>query len=105
MTRRADDLLRDALAHFEVMLQYGQQDTNDQLVIDAACMRLSAGIGVLARLDQAVLDDLFGDSWPLMRGMRNRIAHGYLLVDTEIILRTLEDDIPMIVEQIRRRLT
>ena len=49
MKRNRDDLLRDALAHFEVMGRYAAQDTSDQLVIDAICMRLSAGLDVAGR--------------------------------------------------------
>jgi uncharacterized protein with HEPN domain len=78
---------------------------DDQLVIDAICMRLSAGVEALARLDTATRDRLFGDAWPLMWGMRNRIAHGYLLVDTDIVRRTLEHDIPPILTGIEAELT
>ena len=48
---------------------------------------------------------MFGDAWPLMWGMRNRIAHGYLLVDTDIVRRTLEHDIPPILTGIEAELT
>ena len=64
-------------------------------------MRLSAAIEVLASLDPDVRERCFGDDWALMWGMRNRIAHGYLLVDSEIIQQTISDDVPLIV----RRLT
>jgi uncharacterized protein with HEPN domain len=37
--------------------------------------------------------------------MRNRIAHGYLLVDTDIVRRTLERDIPPIMARIEAELT
>ncbi|MFZ0530714.1 MAG: HepT-like ribonuclease domain-containing protein [Propionicimonas sp.] len=40
----------------------------------------------------------------MMGGMRNRIAHGYLLVDAGIVRRTLEHDIPPIVARITDRL-
>ena len=76
----------------------------DQMVVDAICMRLSAGVEVLNRLDPADRDALFGDSWPLMWGMRNRIAHGYLLVEPTIIRRTLDTDIPAIIKQIHQAL-
>ena len=65
----------------------------------------SAGVEALARLDTATRDRLFGDAWPLMWGMRNRIAHGYLLVDTDIVRRTLEHDIPPILTRIDAELT
>ena len=58
----------------------------------------------LARLDATTRDRLFGDAWPLMWGMRNRIAHGYMLVDTDIVRRTLEHDIPPILASIEAEL-
>ena len=67
-------------------------------------MRLSAGVEALARLDAPTRDRLFGDAWPLMWGMRNRIAHGYLLVDTDIVRRTLDHDIPPIMASIEAEL-
>ena len=102
MSRDAGEVLRDALAHFRTMQAHAQHDLGDQLVIDAVCMRLSAGIESLATLDPAVRDRLFGTDWPLMWGMRNRIAHGYLLVDSAIIRQTLSDDIPSIIERVQQ---
>jgi hypothetical protein len=48
------------------MLQHAQGNLDDQLVIDAICMRLSAGVEALARLGTETRDRLFGDAWPLM---------------------------------------
>ena len=104
MSRSEQEVLHGALTHFELMLDHAQRDVMDQLVVDAVCMRLSAGVEVLNRLDPAVRDRVFGDSWPLMWGMRNRIAHGYLLVEASIIRRTLDADIPAIIKQIRQAL-
>ncbi len=67
-------------------------------------MRLSAGIEALAALDATTREEIFGGMWPLMWGMRNRIAHGYLLVDAVIIRETVTQDVPSIVSQISRRL-
>lgn len=39
-----------------------------------------------------------------MWGMRNRIVHGYLLVEPGIVRRTLDIDIPAIVDQIHKAL-
>ncbi len=102
MTRTVDELLREALAHFEIMLAHARNDTMDQLVIDAVCLRLSAGLEVLSRLDPDLRHELFGDEWPMMWGMRNRIAHGYLLVDEAIVRRTLDADMPVVLERISR---
>lgn len=86
------------------MLEHAQGDVMDQLVVDAICMRLSAGVEDLNRLAPAIREGLFGDSWPFMWGMRNRIAHGYLLVDATIIRRTVDADIPAIIGTIRQGL-
>ena len=104
MTRSDHEVLQEALTHFDLMLHHAQSDVTDQLVIDAVCMRLSAGLEVLDRLDPVVRDGMFGDNWPLMWGMRNRIAHGYLLVEPRVIRSTLDSDIPAIIVQIRQRL-
>ena len=104
MSRQPDEILRDALAHFEIVLAYAEHDLDDQIVIDAICMRLSAGVEALATLEPNVHDRLFGADWPLMWGMRNRIAHGYLLVDTAIVRQTLAQDIPKIIDRIQDRL-
>ena len=104
MTRSDHEVLQEALTHFGLMLQHAQDDVTDQLVIDAVCMRLSAGLEVLNRLDPDVRDGLFGDNWPLMWGMRNRIAHGYLLVEPGVIRSTLDTDIPAIIVQMHKGL-
>lgn len=100
MSREPQEILRDALLHFEMLQSYASRDLEDQLVIDAICMRLSAGIEVLATLSLSDRERLFGEVWPLMWGMRNRIAHGYLLVNPAIIRQTIEHDIPVIMSAI-----
>jgi uncharacterized protein with HEPN domain len=104
VSRQPDEILRDALAHFEIVLAYAEHDLDDQIVIDAICMRLSAGVEALATLEPNVRGSLFGADWPLMWGMRNRIAHGYLLVDAAIVRQTLAQDIPKIIDRIQDRL-
>lgn len=37
-----------------------------------------------------------------MWGMRNRIAHGYLLVSAEIVTRTVEQDLPTMMAAVDR---
>ena len=104
MSRNTAEILRDALAHFQIVQGHAEKDLDEQLVIDAVCMRLSAGIEALAALEATTREEIFGGMWPLMWGMRNRIAHGYLLVDAVIIRETVTQDVPSIVSQISRRL-
>lgn len=96
MSRTTAEILGDAHAHF-ARLENADRDLDDQLVVDAICMRLSAGIEALARLENADRDRLFGADWTVMWGMRNRIAHGYLLVNAEIVRQTVDEDLPGIV--------
>ena len=44
MSRTTIEILQDALAHFEIMQTHAEQGLEERLVIDAVCMRLSAGI-------------------------------------------------------------
>lgn len=105
MSRSTQELLREALVHLELASKYAAGDDLDQLVVGAICMRLSAGIEVLARLEPDVRSRLFEDDWEIIWGMRNRIAHGYLLADPEIVRQTIKVDLPDIVRRVKRELT
>ena len=104
MSRNTAEVLRDALAHFQILQGHAEEDLDEQLVIDAVCMRLSAGVEALAALDATTREEIFGGMWPLMWGMRNRIAHGYLLVDAAIIHQTVTRDVASIMSRICLRL-
>lgn len=104
MSRTPEELLAEALWHFDQALAYARGDLSEQIVIDAVCMRLAAGIETLKRLPDSEIDDLFGDEWPLMWGLRNRIAHGYALVNPAVIGRTMKDEMPSVVAAVRERL-
>lgn len=104
MSRDSSEILRDAMAHLRIMRDHAERDLDDQLVLDAVCMRLSAGIEALATLDPATREEMFGQDWPLMWGMRNRIAHGYLLIDATIVRQTLAHDVPSIMSRVRLHL-
>ncbi len=41
MSRSNEELLQEALVHFELMLDHAQSDLMDRLVVDAVCMQLS----------------------------------------------------------------
>nr|WP_314890137.1 HepT-like ribonuclease domain-containing protein [Actinomyces oris] len=74
---------------------------SDQIVIDAVAMRLSAGVEALGALDPDTRTRLLGDQWPRMRGMRNRIAHGYGFIDDTIVRQTVLVNLPPVVEALR----
>jgi len=99
--KKPKQVLQEAMAHFEVVADYGSGDLSDQKTIDAICMRLSAGIEALSGLSDADREALFGDVWNEIWGMRNRIAHGYLLVEPAIVRSTVDRDLPVMVEAVK----
>lgn len=64
--------------------------------LDAICMRISACIEALHGLPEPIREELFGETWHAMWGMRNRIAHTYARVERPVVLATLHDDLPAI---------
>lgn len=101
MSRTIHELLDEALLHFSFIDRYAQLDLEDSLVLDAIALRLSAAIDSLNRIPAEEKKELFGDTWILMYGMRNRIAHGYAMIDSEMVKATVQLELPEIVEKIR----
>lgn len=98
MSRSQAELVNEALHHLTVALEYSKLDLASPVVIDAISLRLATAIDSLNRLPTEVLDVTFGRDWPLMRGMRNRIVHGYTSVDSSTIRATVTEEIPLLVE-------
>lgn len=63
-------------------------------MFDAVCQRLSSAIEEISPLDRDLLDSIFGDSWHLIRAMRNTIVHNYEYISPAVIERTVEVEIP-----------
>lgn len=103
MSRRtAAEVIDEALHHLEIAAVYAERDLTEQLVIDAASLRLAAGIDALAKLDDATRERLFGSTWRNMKGMRNHIAHGYFLVDGDLVRSTLRNELPGVLAVLRQ---
>ncbi len=101
MSERDLYLILDALDHLTIMDQHIAWGGLEILVVrDAVCLRLSAAIDALSRLNDPVRNELFGDAWPKMRATRNRIAHAYNLVSFGVIAQTIEIDIPPLREKL-----
>lgn len=77
---------------------------------EAGVLQLAASHAVIKL--QAIIEDLpegFTQSnsdlpFPLVRGMRNRMAHGYHEVDPEILWRTAQADLPELIERLLHHL-
>lgn len=102
--RTTAEILGDALHHLRLVSRYATRDLDDQVTIDAICMRLSAAIETLERLEPDSRRALFGSDWSAMWGMRNRIAHGYMLVNGDVIRATVREDVPVLIGSIEAHL-
>jgi uncharacterized protein with HEPN domain len=99
------DVFEEALEHLQLLTQHRQRGGfEDQLVVDAICMRLLAAIDTLSRLPDDRRADLFGGNWLAMRGMRNRLAHTYGNINFGIIAATVEENVPQVVAILSREL-
>lgn len=101
MSRSDRELVSDALAHLTVLAQHrARGDLSDSTVADAVCLRLAAALDALAATSEKFRSQTFGDDWYVMRSTRNRIAHGYISIDLNLISATVENDIPELVKQL-----
>jgi len=100
VSRTDDEHFADALLHLDLAVRHASSVPLDQKAIDATCMRLAAALDALNRVAPMVRQELFGDAWSAMWGMRNRIAHTYALVEADVVLATVRVDVPEICERI-----
>jgi uncharacterized protein with HEPN domain len=40
--------------------------------------------------------------WKAMAGMRDRLIHGYDIVDTELVWKTIKETLPIVLKKLRR---
>jgi uncharacterized protein with HEPN domain len=76
----------------------------DPLVSDAVNMRLSAAIETISQTSTGLRETYFGESWRFMKSMRNRISHGYSLLDHDLVQGTIDGDVPYFEAQLRQAL-
>ncbi len=56
---------------------------------------------MLNALSPSRRNQIFGDQWPAMWGMRNRIAHTHSRVEEDVVIVTVREDLPEIRARIR----
>jgi uncharacterized protein with HEPN domain len=105
VSRTIDELLTEALLHFDAATAYARATQPDsRMILDAMSMRLFAGLETLTRLPDGEADRLFPGEWPDMRGLRHRIAHGYGAVSLTRVRETVIGDLPDAIATIRDEL-
>lgn len=102
MSRSDEELARDALDHIGRLKGHlGRADLDDETVVDAVSLRLSAAIEAVSGTTPEFRDRIFGDDWKIIWATRNRIAHGYAYIDLSIIRSTVEQDLPGFEQKLR----
>ncbi|WP_084076881.1 DUF86 domain-containing protein [Demequina sp. NBRC 110057] len=94
MSRSATERLGDALILIDTAIEYAARSALDDVTVDAISLRIASGIECLQKLPDAVRDAMFGDAWPDVWGMRNRIAHTSSTVQPDVVMATVTHDLP-----------
>ena len=80
-----------------------QEEFNRDEVLQYACIHLLEMIGEAAN---EITDKTRGQypdiPWLKMINMRNRLIHGYIDVNMDIVWLTIRDDLPPLIDQMRR---
>ena len=100
--------LEDAANACQLILQFTENITEAEYVADlktqSAVERqfeiIGEALNRIKRIDAELLAEL--DNWREIIGFRNVIAHGYDVVENEIVWDSVEKDIPVLLEQIRK---
>lgn len=107
MSRRSDhDWLADMLA--EATLLASAIDTvsiaqfRDDPILQRAVQHMLQTIGEAAgKTSDETLAAIPDVPWPQVRGMRNRIVHGYFGIDPKTIWRTAVEEVPALAKAVR----
>lgn len=111
MTRRDDTVrLRHMLDHAQEAVGFLQGKSREDLVrsrlLQLGLVRLVEIIGeAAARVQKETRLRYPGIPWEDVVGMRNRLIHGYDAVDLEILWDTVMDDLPKLIEVLKRILS
>ena len=97
-------ILSDAQMHLAMAVEYAQHGLEDQLVMDAVCMRLAAGIEALSYLDESQVQQLVGPLWPMMWSARNRIAQGYMFSESDELRHRIQRALPILLSAVQNSL-
>ena len=103
--RRIEDIL-DAIAEIQ---SFSAGATLEQFKTDAKTLKAVAAdliiIGEAANHIPDDVQDAHKDApWVLMRAMRNRVVHVYFDVDPDILWDTVHNDLPKLIDPLKRLL-
>ena len=109
MTREYDDYLRDMLENAEKALSFiGGLDYETFRSDDKALYAAIRALEIMGEAARNVPEELRGANpqlkWREIAGMRNKLMHEYFGINTRVVWRTLQEDLPEIIPILRRML-
>lgn len=108
MSRRDDRIsLGDMLSHareaVELVRGMSREDFAHNRVVQLALTRLVQVIGEAAsRVSESTRQRHEAVPWAEIIGMRNRLVHGYDVLDLDVLWETSAQDVPMLIELLDR---
>lgn len=82
-----------------------RHDLDEDEMLSLALVRLLEIIGeAAAGISPGLRRKYPGLPWPQMTGMRNRLVHGYFDVNPDLVWRTVTEEMPLLMERIRKAL-
>ncbi|MBJ7353489.1 MAG: DUF86 domain-containing protein [Thermoleophilaceae bacterium] len=96
MTRSDAERVEISLEHIRILNSHMARKgtVDDDLLFDAVCMQLSSAIESANGISPDRREALFGSDWPLIKAMRNSIAHDYAFVDSAMVGESVELEVP-----------
>ena len=108
MTRRDDSTsLRHMLDYAREAVEMAAGRRRDDLkrdrMLELALVRLVEIVGEAAtRVSEEGQQRFASIPWPQVRGLRNRLVHGYDTVDLDILWDIIQDDLPPLIAELER---
>jgi uncharacterized protein with HEPN domain len=83
-----------------------RSDMDTDAMLSLAVTRLIELIGEAARKVSPAMKEQYPEvPWSLIIGTRDRLAHGYIEIDYDIIWRIVTKDLPALIKQLDKLLT
>jgi uncharacterized protein with HEPN domain len=100
---RLKDILDEAAILAEAVAGKDISDLQADPVLQRAVLHILQTIGeAAAHLSADTTAAVPGPPWPDIRGMRNRIVHGYFGLDLGAVWRTAREDVPALADSIKK---
>ena len=111
MTQHNDrDRLEHMLLYAKEALELADGHTRDDLsqirMLELSLVRLAEVVGeAAARVTSQRQSEITDIPWPQIVGLRNRLAHGYMDIDRNVLWQIIQNDFPPLVLALEKTLS